>query len=67
MLSILYSVFCITYVLFTVYVTLPPGIGPTAVGNIYIYKITNLQLPKNTLRGKEKKLVRVPDGGLTPG
>jgi hypothetical protein len=40
----LHSVFCIlyylcitVYVLFLVYVTLPPGIGTIAVGNIYIY------------------------------
>jgi hypothetical protein len=32
---------CITvYVLFVVYVTLPPGISPIAVVNIYIYKIS---------------------------
>jgi hypothetical protein len=38
MLRILYSVLLIYYcsVLFIVYVTLPPGIGPIAVGNKYI-------------------------------
>jgi hypothetical protein len=37
MLRILYSVLLMYYcsVLFVVYVTLPPGIGPIAVGNKY--------------------------------
>jgi hypothetical protein len=39
LLHILYSVLLIYYCLRIVhfYVTLPPGIGPTAVRNIYIY------------------------------
>jgi hypothetical protein len=41
MLRILYSVLPMYYcsVLFIVYVTLPPGIGPIAVGNKYIQYI----------------------------
>jgi uncharacterized membrane protein len=44
-IDVTHSVFCTTYVLlFIVYVTLPAGIGPIAVGNKYIIYIRLLIL-----------------------
>jgi hypothetical protein len=37
---ILYYLYITVYVFFIVYVTPPPGMGPIAVGNIYVYSVS---------------------------